>query len=273
MDVTKTRVGLLQFAPEFLRPERTMEKLREALEEKLAGEELDLLVLPELSNSGYRFTSQEEYPACAEPLSESRFVEFLHESARRYDLYLVAGMKEIDRGNLYNTAVLVGPEGLVGSYRKIHLFWDEKDYFRPGSSGLPVFEVGPMRIGILICFDWAFPEVWRVLALKGADVICHPSNLVLPELCQQAVPVHSLVNHVYTLTANRIGTEKDLTFTGGSVIADPEGRVMERASAGEEQLLCSTIDLRLCRDKNVTPRNHLLSDRRVSEYGEILEES
>ncbi|MBD3370348.1 carbon-nitrogen hydrolase [Candidatus Fermentibacteria bacterium] len=267
------RVGLLQFAPEFLDPERTMERLKASFEEKLPGADLDLLVLPELSNSGYRFTSEEEYLSCAETLGDSSFIGFLAESARRYGLYIVAGMKEIDHGELYNTAVLVGADGLAGSYRKIHLFWDEKDYFRPGDSGLPVFDVGPARIGILICFDWAFPEVWRILALKGADVICHPSNLVLPKLCQQAVPVYSLVNHVYALTANRTGTERDLTFTGGSVIADPEGGIIERASADGERLLVSTIDLRLCRDKNVTPRNHLFDDRRVSEYGEILSES
>ena len=127
---------------------------------------------------------------------------------------MVSGLNERDGDRLYNSAVLVGPEGYVGRYRKLHLFMNEKDYFQPGDAGLPVFDIGACKVGMLVCFDWQFPEAWRVLALKGADVICHPANLVLPGLAQRAVPIHALTNRVYVVTGNRTGTEGGLDLHG-----------------------------------------------------------
>jgi predicted amidohydrolase len=150
---------------------------------------------------------------------------------------------------------------------------DEKDFFAPGDAGLPVFDIGPCQVGMLVCFDWIFPEAWRVLALKGADVIAHPSNLVLPGLAQRAVPVHALTNRVYVVTANRIGTEGDLTFTGLSTIADPKGEVVVQASSSEEEIGVVDIDIRLARDKHITARNDVLADRRPEEYSPLLEKS
>jgi predicted amidohydrolase len=172
--------------------------------------------------------------------------------------------------NLYNTAVLVGPGGLLGRYRKMHLFMDEKDIFEPGDLGLPVFDIGLCRIGMLICFDWMFPEVWRILALKGADIICHPSNLVIPGLCQKAVPVHSVCNRVFVVTANRIGVERDLTFTGLSTIADPRSNVLLQASSDREEVGLVEIDPSLARNKQATPRNHIFDDRRPDQYIDLL---
>jgi predicted amidohydrolase len=117
-----------------------------------------------------------------------------------------------------------------------------------------------------VCFDWIFPEVWRILALKGADIICHPSNLVLPGLAQRAIPIHALTNRVYVVTANRIGTEGDLTFTGVSTIANPRGDILAQASQAKEELVVQEIDIAVARDKMITPRNHLLTDRRPEQY-------
>ena len=123
-------------------------------------------------------------------------------------------------------------DGIAGHYRKLHLFVNEKDIFEPGDLGLPVFDRPYGRVGMQVCFDWAFPEAWRVLALKGADVICHPANLVLPGLAQSALPIYALTNRVFIATANRVGTEGELTFTGTSLIADPGGRVLSQAPPG-----------------------------------------
>ena len=166
--------------------------------------------------------------------------------------------------------MLVGPAGYVGRYRKLHLFLNEKDFFELGDEGLPVFDLGACRVGMLVCFDWIYPEVWRVLALKGADVICHPSNLVLPGLAQRAVPIHALTNRVYVVTANRIGSEGELTFTGLSTLADPRGEVLAQAPPAEEAVCVVDIDLALARDKQITPRNHLFADRRPEAYAELI---
>jgi predicted amidohydrolase len=167
--------------------------------------------------------------------------------------------------------VLVGPQGYVGRYRKLHLFMNEKDFFQPGNAGLPVFDIGLCKVGMLVCFDWLFPEVWRILALKGADVICHPSNLVLPRLAQQAVPIHALVNRVYVVTANRIGSEGKLTFTGMSTIADPRGEVLSQASSADQELCVVEVDPELAKGKAITPRNNVLADRRPEEYTLLCE--
>ena len=226
----------------------------------------DLLVLPELCNSGYNFASPEQAWATSEAITSSLFLQYLEFQCQQRNFHIVSGFNEREGDRLYNSAILVGPQGTIGRYRKLHLFMNEKDFFEPGDVGLPVFEIGRVRVGMLVCFDWLFPEVWRVLALKGADLVCHPSNLVLPGLAQQAVPIHALTNRIYVVTANRIGTEANLTFTGLSTIADPKGEILLQASSSEERAGLVDVDIALARDKNITSRNNILDDRRPQEY-------
>ena len=236
-----------------------------------SAEPADLLVLPELCTTGYNFDSKEQAWELSEPIHDGTFVKHLVSLCREKKMHIVAGINERDGDKLYNSAVLVGPNGVVGKYRKMHLFMNEKDIFQPGDLGLPVFDIGWARIGLLICFDWVFPEAWRILALEGADIVCHPSNLVIPGLCQRAVPINALMNRVYVVTANRIGTEGDLTFTGLSVIADPKGEVIAQASSVDEELAVVDIDVALARDKMVTARNDVLGDRRPDQYRRLLD--
>jgi predicted amidohydrolase len=257
------KVGFVQFSPALGDVEATMAKIEHLSPGYLGA---DLLVFPELCNSGYNFESAEQAMATSETIGGGVFVEFLESLCRRLDCHIVSGLNEREGECLYNTSVLVGPKGYVGRYRKLHLFMNEKDYFGPGDGGLPVFDIGSCRLGMLVCFDWQFPEVWRVLALKGADLICHPSNLVLPGRAQRAVPVHALINRIYTVTANRIGREGNLTFTGLSTIADPGGEVLLQASATEDSVGLVEVDIQLARDKQVTSRNHTFNDRRPAEY-------
>ena len=197
----KIQAGFIQFRPLLGDTESNMKKLSRMISQ---CREADLMVIPELANSGYNFTSGDQALELAEEINRSSFIEFLIAEAAEKNIFIVAGMNEKDGHDLFNTAVLICPQrGLRGKYRKIHLFMDEKDIFKPGNLGLPLFDIGICRLGMLICFDWIFPEVWRILALKGADVICHPSNLVLP-FAQQAVPVHGMVNRTFVITANRI---------------------------------------------------------------------
>jgi len=228
--------------------------------------ESDLVVLPELASSGYRFSCRDEAMACAGTLQDSAFVEFLKQQAETNGCCIVSGFNERYGDDLFNSSILVQPDGVIHLYRKLHLFWDEKDIFTPGNLGVNVFDTPVGRVGMLICFDWMFPEVWRMMALKGAQVVCHPSNLVLPS-CQSVVPSYALVNRYYVVTANRIGKERDLLFTGGSLICSPKGSVMVSGSSDQEHVLFAGISPSLSDDKQVTPRNHALDHRRKDVYG------
>jgi predicted amidohydrolase len=141
--------------------------------------------------------------------------------------------------------------------------------FKPGDLPFQVWHLGRAKIGIMICFDWIFPEAARTLSLKGTEIICHPSNLVLP-YCQNAMVTRCLENHVFAITANRIGTEttgeKELSFTGGSQITGITGEILYRASADQEEVAVVEIDPHLARNKNVTPNNHIFHDRRPEMY-------
>jgi predicted amidohydrolase len=257
------RIGFLQFSPKLGDVQGTIRAI-ERLLDRCDG--TDILVLPELCNSGYNFTSYEQAWDTSESIERSPFIEYLESKCRLLNMHIVSGLNERDSEVLYNSAVLIGPNGYIGTYRKLHLFMNEKDFFQPGNIGLPVFDIGTCTVGMLVCFDWIFPEVWRIMALKGADLICHPSNLVLPGFAQRAIPIHALINRVYVVTANRIGTEGDLTFTGSSTIADPKGEVLAHASQAQEELIISEFDIALARDKMITQRNHLFDDRRPDQY-------
>lgn len=261
------KAGFVQFAPEFCHPQKNLMMLEDFLE---TTDQVDLLVLPELANSGYNFSSRQQAWDNAEEVGDSRFVDMLHKYCKKRNSYIASGFNERQGDKLFNSAVLIGPDGLIGKYQKIHLFLNEKDIFTPGEAGLPVFSTPIGNLGLLVCFDWMFPEVWRILALKGADVICHCSNLVLPGFAQRSVPIHALINHVYVITANRIGQEEHLVFTGMSTVADPLGNVVYQAGAETTEIRFFNFDLELARNKQMTPRNHLVNDRRPELYQELV---
>jgi len=264
------KIGFIQFAPVLGDVQATIRKIDGLIDQNKIT---DILVLPELCNSGYNFTSLKEAWETSEKIENSIFINYLTSKCKQFNLYIVSGFNERDNKDLYNSAILIGPKGYLGKYRKLHLFMNEKDYFKPGNISLPVFDIGLCKIGMLVCFDWIFPEVWRILALKGAEIICHPSNLILPWLAQKAVPIHALTNRIYTITANRIGTEGDLSFTGLSTIANPNGDILFQASQTEEETVIKDIDIRLARDKIITKKNDLFSDRRPEEYSLLIEKS
>jgi predicted amidohydrolase len=274
------KIGFAQFAPRLDDPEGNRRQVAQ-LTENASG--ADLLVFPELAASGYNFGTVEAARRAAEPVPDGTFCRHLVELSARHRLFLVAGLCEREGDRIYNTAVLAGPDGVRGRYRKIHLFWNEKDLFSPGDLGFPVFDLRAddlgserggwsCRAGILICFDWQFPEAWRTLALRGAELVCHPSNLVLPGLAQRAVPVQAMLNRVWTVLSNRHGSERELTFTGRSQIISPRGEVLDEAPAAEDAVRLVDCDPAAARDKMVTPRNDLIRDRRPEFYGELTRE-
>lgn len=230
----------------------------------------DLVVLPELAMTGYQFCSLEEVAGLAESVPDGLTTQRLVEFAKRRNCHVVAGLAENHAGAYFNSAVLVGPSGFIGVYRKVHLFFEETLFFSPGDLGFQVWDIGLCHIGLLICFDWFYPEAARTLALKGADVLCHPSNLVLPH-CPDAMVTRCLENRVFSITANRIGEESrggkpSLRFIGNSEIISPAGKIVHRAAEKQSELTLLDIDPLQARDKTLNPYNDLLRDRRPQYY-------
>ena len=257
------KVAAIQFAPVLGDLDATIARLRPLLEKAAPA---DLVVLPELANSGYAFASREEAWSFSETTHESKFLAFLSEECRKHRFAIATGMNERSGDHLFNSAVLLNGEKVIGTYRKVHLFLNEKDIFDPGDLGFPVFSLNEVRVGMLICFDWVFPEAWRIMGLNGADIVCHPSNLVLPGLAQRTVPAHAVMNRYFIALANRIGKEKELTFTGKSLICGPQGEMYAEATAVDSQVVMATIEPLLARNKFITKRNNWLQDRRPDLY-------
>lgn len=259
------KVGYYQFRPLFGQPAKNLNKVIQTL----SRVEADLIVLPELAFTGYYFSDRKESESFAEDPDKSDIVRDLISLCKRRDFYLVTGFSEKKMDRCFNSALLIGPEGVVHTYRKIHLFNEEKNWFDPGDTPLEIQEVRGARIGIMVCYDWIFPEVARTLAVQGADIICHPSNLVL-SYCQQAMLARCLENNVFAITANRFGSDKrphgELRFTGKSQIVAPRGELLYRSPSQRESLYITEIDPELARDKSITPLNHIINDRRPEFY-------
>ncbi len=260
------KVGVLQFEPRLLKVDENLKNL----ENMLIDVEADLIVLPELATSGYVFNSKEEVMSVAEDAKTGKTAQLFSRLAQERDCSFVVGFPENASGTLYNSCSLINPNGEIYTYRKTHLFFEEKIFFAPGDSGLNVFPAkGGVKVGMMICFDWQFPEAARTLALRGAQIIAHPSNLVLP-WCQKAMTIRSLENRVFSITSNRIGTEvngeKELYFTGMSQILNTKGEVLTSLNKTEEGIEFVRINPADAFDKKVTDHNNAFTDRRPEMY-------
>jgi predicted amidohydrolase len=263
------KIGFLQLRPQFGRVKDNVRAARSML----VGLDNATVVLPELFNTGYLFRNMEEVRDLAESTANGYTVTELKKVAVAQSLNLVFGMAESKGRKYYNSAVLITSNGKIHVYQKAHLFDREKLFFLPGARTFGAYPVDGARVGMMVCFDWLFPEVTRILALEGAQVVCHPANLVLP-WCQDAMRTRSLENRVFTVTANRIGTEKrgniTLTFTGKSQIVTPKGEVLAQASERSESLKVVEVDAKEALDKSVTPNNDIFKDRKVALYKPLL---
>lgn len=260
------KAGYLQFNPVFGRKEQNLKKISGMLTK--CGK-VDLLVLPELCTSGYLFKTKKELSQAAELIPDGETTSRLIEMAKENELHLIAGIAERDGDFYYNSAILVGSEGYIGKYRKIHLFNEEKDLFKPGDSEFPVFEVKGAKIGLMICFDWIFPESARVLALKGAEIICHPGNFVLP-YAFEVLRARAIENQVFIITSSRTGRERGLVFQGKSQVVAPDMSVLAKSGEEREEIKIVEVELSQARNKKVTPKNDVISDRKPDFYKRIL---
>ncbi|MFW9888515.1 MAG: nitrilase-related carbon-nitrogen hydrolase [Candidatus Thorarchaeota archaeon] len=262
------RIAVGQIEPIVGDLEGNLTKVNEILASS-SDNKVDVLVLPELANSGYVFDSREEVSSLSEVIPEGAFSKRLLEWSRGGGL-VVAGLCENTSDGFYNSAAIFGAGKHLTTYRKIQLFDTEKEWFLPGNEEPPVIEHDGYRFGVMVCFDWAFPEIARILAIKGAQVILHPANLVLP-FCPDAMITRSIENRVFTATSGRVGEERAVRFIGGSQITTPKGDVLLRMNEGQSGLYWADVDLTEADDKTVTARNDAIGDRRPDLYKRITE--
>jgi len=268
------RAAVAQIDPKLGQVERNLDTCLARVEEAAAAG-ADLVVLPECAIPGYMYDSLEEALPFAEEIPGPS-VAALEGACRRLGVHAVCGMLERDGERLYNAAVLVGPGGLVASYRKTHLPFLGVDRFVTPGDEFVVVETPLGRIGLEICYDLRFPEATRALALMGADVIAHPTNFPVAARIQTEMITlaRAAENRVFLLTANRVGKERRGEFCGWSQIVDPYGKRLAEADGVEERLLVADLDLAQARDKDyVIPGEyelHLFGDRRPELYGLLL---
>ncbi len=227
----------------------------------------DIFVLPELFSTGYNFedlSEVEKYAEKVDGLTSRRLISFCKEK----NCYIAYGFAE-KADALYNSAALVGSGGVVTIYRKIHLFDRENILFARGNLDFQVIELPLAKIGLMICFDWIFPESARTLAIRGAEVILHPSNLVMP-YCPDAMITRSIENRIFAATADRVGREirggRDLTFIGTSQITSPTGEVLCRLDRSTPGIGVVEIDPLKAKVKQLNQYNDLFADRRETFY-------
>jgi predicted amidohydrolase len=274
---SQVKVGIAQISGEPYAASDNQSRCEDALT-RAFDDGADLVVLPELIVSGYG-TDAGRLAAIAEPVPGPTTAEWA-EIAIAADGYIVGGMCERDGERLFNTALAVGPEGVIGHYRKAHLFAEEKHTFTPGDLGFPLVPTRFGTIGICVCYDLRFVEVVRLMALQGAEVICVPTAW-LPGFDEQhwdsegmspqgrGTEVQANLNQVFIAAASQVGRHDEYEFLGSSILIDPMGgRVIGPLSGSKEDVVVATIDLASVsraqeRGDLITPR----ADRRTDIYG------
>ena len=276
-----TRIALLQLSAAedaALNLRKTEEKIREA-----ASNGASVVCLQELFQSRYfpQRVDVRNY-ALAEALP-SKTSERMAAIAAELEIVLVVPLFEEARPGVYfNTALVFDADGReLGKYRKTHIpdgpQYHEKFYFTPGNLGYPVFRTRHGVIGVGICWDQWFPEVARVFALEGAQILFYPSAIgsepdrpgySSAEAWRTVIRSHAIANGIFVAAVNRVGVEDEMTFYGESFVADPFGEILVRAAAEEEVLIA---DLDLGRIRELRDLLHFLRDRRIETYRPLLE--
>lgn len=242
------------------------------------GLEVDVVVLPELAASGYVFADVEEANRCAESVT-GETVTLLRELSAEQRLTVISGWCEQGEGDRpYNSAAVVDRGELLANYRKTHLWDREKLIFAVGAERPPVVETRHGRLAVCVCYDLEFPELVRDVALRGAQLIAAPSNwpaLVPAPAGERPIEVSKALasagtNRVVIAVADRCGTERDVPWTGASVICGPDGYpTAGPARVAEPCLLWADVDLTATLDKKLGERNDVFADRRPELYSQI----
>ena len=269
------KVACVQMEPLIGEKRRNVERSCTLVAEA-ARDGADLVVLPELCNSGYVFENRREALELAEPVPGGPTVNAWLELCRSHGITLVAGIAEIENRSLFNSAVVLGPDGHIGAFRKLHLWNEENLWFEPGDRGVPVFRTPIGRLAAFICYDGWFPECYRLAALGGAEIVCIPTNWVpipgqadgQPAMATILCMANAHANSIFVAAADRVGTERGQPFIGQSLIVSYTGWPLAGpASPDQEEIVTAEVDLpqgRRARRWNTF--NDPLQDRRSDVY-------
>ena len=259
----KYKVAAVQYEPTQFKKTFNIESLIK-LTEQAAKEGAKLIVTPEMGTTGYCWLDRKEVEPYVETIPGFTTDKFL-EIAKKYNCYLVVGMPEVDKEtNLYyNSAVLIGPNGIVGKHRKSHSYIAEPKWSAPGQEHL-VFETEIGKIGILICMDIHFIETARLVALQEADIIVHISNWLGERTPGSYWISRAFENSCYLIEGNRWGLERTVQFSGGSCVINPDGSIAAVIDKGDG-LAFADIDLNWPRKRKVLDEK-IFNDRRPEMY-------
>ena len=269
------RVSCIQFEPRFGAVAANIAGASDLVRAAAAGGSR-LIVLPELASTGYVFESEAEAQSLAEPVPDGPTTRAWAALAAELDVHIVAGIAEAAGDVLYNAAVVVGPGGYIGTYRKAHLWDRENVFFARGDLGFPVFATALGKVGVAICYDGWFPETFRQLALGGAEIVCIPTNWVpMPDQpageAAMANTLHRAAAHsngIFIACADRVGIERGQPFEGQSLIIGPKGWPLAGpASRDRTETLSAVVDLDAAGRKDLNAFNSVLRDRRTDIYG------
>ena len=247
----KYKGAAIQYDCHFMDKEKNLAALTN-LVRQAAAQGAKLIVLPEMCATGYYFESMEQAAKMAESVVNGQTVGLLENLAKELDCYLVAGLPELDGERLYNSAVLIGPDGLIGRHRKMHHYVPDSTWAKTGDEPVKVFDTPIGNIGIQICMDLSYPEGPRLSRLMGAQVLCSPMNWNESSIPSDIWLTRAKENGMYVIASNRHGNEKGFDFCGGSGIIDPEGRVVACQPHGDG-IAIAEIDLEMKPDRSDIP--------------------
>ncbi len=275
--MSRFKVAGVQMDIEFAQVKRNLQKMELKLTETVANGAA-LTVFPECTTTGYCFESIDEARQVGESL-DGPSVARVREWCESKNTMVIFGFLEIENEHLYNSLALIGPSGVIGSYRKMHLPFLGVDRFTtPGDRPPEVFQTPDIRIGMNICYDSSFPESARILAIEGADLIALPTNWPPTSgLTADLIPnARALENHVYFMSVNRVGVERGFEFIGKSKICDPRGANLAFENHAEEAILYAEIDPAFARKKHLVSipgahEVHRINDRRPDLYRSLTE--
>jgi predicted amidohydrolase len=268
----KVKIAGVQMEPKMLEKEHNLSRCLEMIQ-VTAKKGARLIVFPECALTGYCFSSLGEALPLAEPIPGPS-TDKLTAACRELNVYVVIGLMEKDRNRCYNAAAFIGPQGLVGKHRKVHLPYLGVDRFvNHGDLPFTVYDTEVGRMGIGICYDVNFPEHARVMALQGADLIVVPTNWPagLESIPSLVIPTRALENHTYCVAINRVGEERGFKFIGRSKVAHWLGLTLADGKPDEEDILYAEIEPATARDKHlvIVPGEFevdLFNDRRPEFY-------
>jgi predicted amidohydrolase len=272
-----TLIAAAQFGPVLGDPDANRATAAGAVRDA-AAQGARLVVLPELSDSGYVFTGPDEARGLATRAADSPTLRQWRDLAAAHGCAVVGGFCELgDDGLLYNSAALVDESGPRAVYRKAHLWDREKLIFTPGADAPPVVSLPYGQVAVMICYDLEFPEWARLAALDGADLIAAPVNWPAAPCPAGERPAEvtkvqadASVNGVYVVVADRCGVERGVDWISGTLIAGPEGYLLAGpVLADHPALLVADCDLAAARDKRINEHNDLLADRRPELYPRV----